>query len=75
MSTCNLDHSQEEVLRKLENQSVFLPELLAQELKDFLSSVQEQSTLNEVFHLLKKYDLITDEEREQRNLILLKLIR
>jgi hypothetical protein len=33
----------------------------------FFSEEHTQDILNEVFHLLKKYDLASEEEREERN--------
>lgn len=67
MSKCNIDHSLESVVAKLESQAEFLPGDLAEELGQFLSSDQPQDTLNEVFHLLKKYDLASAEERKERD--------
>ncbi|WP_144460868.1 group-specific protein [Siminovitchia fortis] len=67
MSKCNIDHSLESVVAKLESQAEFLPGGLAEELGQFLSSDQPQDTLNEVFHLLKKYDLASVEERKERD--------
>ncbi|MFD1705364.1 hypothetical protein ACFSCZ_01195 [Siminovitchia sediminis] len=67
MGTCNIDHSKNDVMAKLKSQQEFLPENLAAELKQFLQSDQEQETLNEVFHLLKKYDLASEEERAERD--------
>ncbi|WP_409296356.1 hypothetical protein V1498_22025 [Peribacillus sp. SCS-26] len=67
MSSCNLDHSREDVLHKLSQQDEFLPHGLTGEIESFLGEEQSQETLNEVFHLLKKYDLSSTEERESRN--------
>jgi hypothetical protein len=67
MGTCNLDHSHEDVIQKLESQQGFLPELIYHNLQQFLKSGHTQSTLNELFHLLKKYDLASKEEQEERN--------
>jgi hypothetical protein len=36
-------------------------------LRNFLSRPLSQETLNDAFHLLKKYDLASEEERENRN--------
>ncbi|MGC5328407.1 hypothetical protein [Brevibacillus sp. SYSU BS000544] len=67
MSECKLDHSTEDVIKKLEEQSSFLPQDLYAALQAYLQNEREQQTLNEIFHLLKKYDLSSAEEREQRN--------
>lgn len=67
MSKCNIDHSREDVVGKLESQVKFLPASLADGLGQFLQSEQPQETLNEVFHLLKKYDLASEEEKEERD--------
>ncbi len=67
MSTCNIDHSIEDVLNKLESQKAFLPHSLYEATEAFLSNKQDQDTLNVVFHLLKKYDLATDLEQSERN--------
>ncbi|WP_096435136.1 group-specific protein [Alteribacter populi] len=67
MAECNLDHSLEDVKKKLESQSEFLPSNIFVQLKLFLEKDLSQATLNETFHLLKKYDLATDKEREERN--------
>lgn len=67
MGKCNIDHSRESVVAKLESQEGFLPTELTEELGQFLKSEQPQETLNEVFHLLKKYDLASEEERKERN--------
>ncbi|MFX3622677.1 MAG: hypothetical protein ACE3JP_01205 [Ectobacillus sp.] len=67
MGKCNIDHSHEDVVKKLESQQSFLPEALAKQLYQFLESELPQQTLNELFHLLKKYDLSSVEERKERN--------
>lgn len=67
MGECKIDHSQEDVMKKLESQQDYLPELLSKDLTLFLMSEPSQETLNELFHLLKKYDLASNEEQEQRN--------
>lgn len=74
MGKCNLDHSQKDVMRKLESQKDFLPERLYQDLEDFLKNEQPQQTLNELFHLLKKYDLAPKDELEARNQQFIRLI-
>lgn len=67
MSECKLDHSLEDVRKKLEEQQPFLPVELAKQFQSFLEQDLSQQTLNEAFHLLKKYDLASDEERMERN--------
>ncbi|EGQ24133.1 MULTISPECIES: hypothetical protein [Sporosarcina] len=73
MSRCTIDHSQNDVLQKLKEQHMFLPKDLFKRSEIFLSKPLDQGTLNEVFHLLKKYDLATGEERMERNKNLEKL--
>ncbi|MEJ9112172.1 group-specific protein [Bacillus paramobilis] len=72
---CNIDHSMEDVKNKLESQKDFLPEVIFKELKGFLQGNHSQEILNDVFHLLKKYDLVSEEEREMRNTQLLLIIK
>jgi hypothetical protein len=67
VGTCNLDHSHEDVNDKLESQQGFLPQFIYQDLHRFLKSEHSQQILNELFHLLKKYDLASKEEQEERN--------
>lgn len=67
MGQCNLDHSREDVVKKLDDQKPFLPKGLAGSIEAFLKHEHSQETLNELFHLLKKYDLASEEEREGRN--------
>ncbi|GGG14417.1 group-specific protein [Paenibacillus abyssi] len=74
MGTCNIDHSQEDVIQKLESQKEFMPQPLGENVLRFLKNVHDQHTLNELFHLLKKYDLASKEEQEARNEKLLQLI-
>ncbi|WP_203247650.1 hypothetical protein [Sporosarcina beigongshangi] len=74
MSRCTVDHSLEDVKNKLNEQSTFLPQELYKHCKLFLEKSLDQVTLNEVFHLLKKYDLASDEVKEQKNVGLRKLI-
>ncbi|MDQ7860371.1 hypothetical protein RCO48_02725 [Peribacillus frigoritolerans] len=45
----------------------FLPTQLSQTLDRYLEKGNSQETLNELFHLLKKYDLSTQEEQDSRN--------
>ncbi|KAA0779424.1 MULTISPECIES: group-specific protein [Bacillus] len=72
---CNIDHSMEDVMSKLESQKSFLPEVIFKELKLFLRGNHSQEILNDIFHLLKKYDLVSEEEREMRNTQLLLIIK
>lgn len=67
MGTCNLNHSQNDVRLKFESQKAFLPTELSKTLDHYLEKGNSQETLNELFHLLKKYDLSTQEEQESRN--------
>lgn len=67
MGKCNLDHSQTDVLNKFESQKEFLPKILVKEIESYLHQEQSQLDLNELFHLLKKYDLATNEVKEERN--------
>lgn len=63
---CNLDHSPEDTLKKLNEQKYFLPDELYMKSMDFLETA-DQEELNELFHLLKKYDLASEEEKKFRN--------
>jgi len=67
MDTCKIDHSHEDVKQKLQDQSSFLGTELVEKCTQFLSTDVSQTYLNELFHLLKKYDLSTDEEKQNRN--------
>ncbi len=67
MGKCNIDHSHADVVKKLESQESFLPDYLTQKIQSFLKEQHSQETLNDLFHLLKKYDLSSDNEREERN--------
>ncbi len=67
MEKCNLDHSQTDVLNKFESQKEFLPKTLLKEIESFLHQEQSQLDVNELFHLLKKYDLARNEVKEERN--------
>lgn len=74
MSSCKLDHSLSDVINKLEDQKAFLPENLFLGSSQLLKKELDQQTLNELFHLLKKYDLASDDVREERNEGLKRLI-
>ncbi len=67
MGECKLDHSQADVLQKWADQQAYVPKALAEQIQVFLQKDLSQSTLNELFHALKKYDLAGDSEREVRN--------
>ena len=67
MSECKLDHTQEDVRNKYESQAAFLPEDMKPLFEQFLAKGHTQDLLNEVFHLLKKYDLATEGEKSERN--------
>lgn len=74
MGNCRIDHSQEDVIQKLKSQHDFLPEQIVQDLQRFLETERSQQTLNELFHLLKKYDLASEEEQQGRNQKIIELI-
>ncbi len=67
MSNCPIDHTLEDVQKKLAEQQPFLPTALHEKCQQFLKEDRDQDTLNEVFHLLKKYDLASEEVKKERN--------
>jgi hypothetical protein len=67
MSECKLNHSQEDVRNKYESQEAYLPEDMKPLFEQFFSKEHTQDLLNEMFHLLKKYDLASEEDRNERN--------
>lgn len=67
MSECKLDHSHADVKNKFESQAAFLPEEMKQLFEQFFAEEHSQDLLNDVFHLLKKYDLASEEEKSTRN--------
>jgi hypothetical protein len=67
MSECKLNHTHEDVRGKYESVTAFLPEEMKPLFTQFFESEHTQDLLNEVFHLLKKYDLASEEERSARN--------
>lgn len=67
MAECKIDHTIEDVRNKYESQADFLPEDLKPLFEVFFNKEHTQEILNDVFHLLKKYDLSSDEEKETRN--------
>ncbi|MDQ0269712.1 hypothetical protein [Cytobacillus purgationiresistens] len=74
MSECKIDHSHEEVKKKYESQKEFLPNEMHVLFDDFFNGAHTQDILNNMFHLLKKYDLASEDEKAERigrlNLIL-----
>lgn len=66
MGECKLDHSVADVEKKLAEQAPYLPADLTEKLRAFLQTDLSQAQCNELFHLLKKYDLATAEEKRQR---------
>ncbi|MEH7307136.1 hypothetical protein [Neobacillus drentensis] len=67
MSECKLNHTHEDVKTKYESQAAFLPEEMEPLFNQFFEKEHTQDILNEVFHLLKKYDLVAEEEQGNRN--------
>ncbi|MDR6999519.1 hypothetical protein [Neobacillus niacini] len=67
MSECKLDHSHADVKKKYESQAAFLPDEMKPLFEQFFEKEHSQALLNEMFHLLKKYDLASDEEQSKRN--------
>lgn len=67
MGECKIDHSHEDVKKKYESQKDFLPGDMSPLFHQFFTEEHTQDILNEVFHLLKKYDLSTEEEQNERN--------
>lgn len=67
MGKCNIDHTRDDVLKKFQAQSEFMPEKTREEVNQFLTKELNQETLNELFHLFKKYDLASATEQEERN--------
>lgn len=67
MGECRLNHSVEDVQNKLAEQAPFLPGDRATQLSALLETDLSQEQLNELFHLLKKYDLASAEERLSRD--------
>lgn len=66
MSECKLNHSQADVKSKYESQAAFLPEEMNPLFNRFFENEHTQALLNEVFHLLKKYDLASEDEKSER---------
>ncbi|WP_316571244.1 hypothetical protein [Neobacillus sp. YIM B06451] len=74
MGKCNLDHSLEDVKKKYETQKGFLPSTIYDAFEAKFMEAPDQMTLNELFHLLKKYDLASAEERAVRNVELERIL-
>ena len=74
MSKCSMNHSLEDVGKKLEEQQRFLPQELHIKCQQFVNKQPNQMTLNEIFHLLKKYDLASEEVRRERDIGLEQLL-
>ncbi|AMA72339.1 MULTISPECIES: hypothetical protein [Aneurinibacillus] len=74
-STCNLDHSLEDIRKKLEVIAPHLPDRIVAVLPTYLESGRTQEELNYVFHLLKKYDLADEMERVHRNKEFIRLLK
>ncbi|GAA0430835.1 hypothetical protein GCM10008983_04080 [Lentibacillus halophilus] len=74
MENCPIDHSHDDVVTKLNNQKDFLPVEISANMDRFLEHTLTQETLNTLFHLLKKYDLASYEERQDRNKQLLSIM-
>lgn len=74
MGKCNIDHSLESVKEKLESQKEYVPANLYTCCKELLDQDLDQHTLNELFHLLKKYDLANAEEKQERQEKIMALI-
>lgn len=74
MSNCQLDHSHEDVRKKYQSQKEFLPNDMNSLFVSFFDKEHSQSILNEMFHLLKKYDLAPVDERKQRDKQILLLL-
>ena len=69
-----VDHSIEDVSRRLERQSQCMPAHLYFQLEELLNWSLEQEVVNQLYALLKKYEGLTDIEREERNISIQMLI-
>ncbi|WP_114571997.1 hypothetical protein [Exiguobacterium flavidum] len=67
MDPSTIDRSIEDVWRRLERQSQCMPAQLYYQFEELLSLPLEQSIINELYIALKKYDILTDIERDERN--------
>lgn len=75
MGTCKLDHTKDDVKSKFDTQIQFLPEEISSLFKEFFEEEHSQDILNTVFHLLKKYDLSSEEEKTTRNQKIIELLK
>ncbi|WP_280771030.1 hypothetical protein [Salipaludibacillus daqingensis] len=66
MGKCNIDHTLEDVHNKYQSQREYLPETIADQWELYLKSGLSQLELNEAFHLLKKYDLASEDDQQIR---------
>lgn len=67
MGECKLDHSHEDVQKKYDSQKDYLPQEMKPLFEHFIKGEHTQDILNEVFHLLKKYDLSSEEDKLERD--------
>lgn len=67
MGSCPIDHDLNDVRKKLAEQMEFLPEEISTGVEAYLTEAVSQAALNDIFHLLKKYDLASAEERKERD--------
>ena len=75
MSNCQLDHNREDVIKKFESQKEFLPKEMVPLFELYFSKEHTQKILNEMFHLLKKYDLSSIDEKARRDKQILLLLK
>ncbi len=75
MGECKLDHTAEDVKAKFESQQEFLPAEITMLFAVFFEQEHSQAELNKVFHLLKKYDFATEEDKKVRDQQLSELLR
>ncbi|CAM3848466.1 Sulfur carrier protein FdhD [Alkalicoccus chagannorensis] len=71
--SCPIDHTVEDTKKKLEEQKPHLPKGVYTSSGHFLDGEPTQEELNDLFHLLKKYDLAERGEQEQREARILEL--
>lgn len=74
MGKCNIDHTRDDVVKKFQDQYEFMPENTREEVSRFLTRELSQDTLNDLFHLFKKYDLASETERQERNKRLMEMV-
>lgn len=66
MSSCKIDHTREDIKKKLMDQQSFLEKSIYTSCLSFLDHKPSQLQLNELFHLLKKFDLANITEQQDR---------